>query len=543
MLATAGRGLFGQDAPREDTPRLRPVPLPVDPHRVMDYIFDGRPDSALIVVDRAIEKYPNEPFLYILKTRAMREMLPDEDDNKSLIKAGTRPMHDLLDIAVELSDEALKNKQADSRYLYYRGVARLYKAQLNTLTRSYWQAGRNGSKGKGDLSDYLEIVPDDPDANGSMGALLYFADALPGIVKFLGRILFLPTGDRDRGFEMLRYASQGDGVFARDYQIALAAIDFVFEGRFEEGSAAMRRLIDEHPYYTRLVEPFGVIAPLSPLRVREYHALEDEAIARHVSRGEALIDWSLVKRIKYHRTYTDMYCTSPLRALEEFDRLIAAPPQRPDWVLPLCLLNRGFLYAKIGRDADALRDFDFVKSSKNMRHFYDVSRKLERSIDDGWARVDLADLSFVGLIYDGLLDEAERGLERYASKYGRDVVYYFYLGEIELFEQDFDEAAVAFDAVLELDTVGGDETYQMFAALRLAEIHGHELHYDEAQDYIDRATDYIHMEYLLDMQIRARKRFYSLLEDGKITTPPSLLFHRTPERAIPSNPAQGLSQE
>jgi len=68
-----------------------------------------------------------------------------------------------------------------------------------------------------------------------LGGYLYFADTIPGMLKFLGRLLFIPTGDRESGLALLNEAAEGGEWFSLDWQVALVAIDLVFEGRFEDG--------------------------------------------------------------------------------------------------------------------------------------------------------------------------------------------------------------------------------------------------------------------------------------------------------------------
>lgn len=525
-LAVAG-GARVDSSEREAGKTALDVSLQFEPRHVMDLICMGMPDSAVAYLE-SDEALLDDPFALSLKARAMRENISDEDDNKGLIKQDTAPIHEVLDRAIEICDEALEDS-SDPRYYYVRGRLHLGKAQLYTFTRSFWGAGRQAAKSKKNLEKFLEYYPGQADASGDLGAFLYFADTLPGIIKFISKLLLIPSGDRERGLELLEYAAseENGGIFAVDYQIGMAAILLVFEGRFEEGAVRMQQLIDRFPYYTRLVEPFGVMAPMYPLRMREFQRTEDGVVLAHLTRNGDDADWRLIKRLKLHRAYSNMFFSSPRRALEELTEIVNDPPSRPDWVLPLALVNQGHLYAKMGRTEDAARVFERVLSDDSMGHFHDLSSGLLKSLDEPWKTVDLADLDFIESIYGGDIETARHGLAQYELKYGRDVLYNFYLGEIRLFEQRFDGAKAAYQVSLDIEVKGGDQSYQMFSALRLAELLGNDGRYKEAKEYIEHSVKYTHAGYLLDMLVLARKRYYELLADGTIETHPNMLVHRS----------------
>lgn len=522
--------LAGNWASSRTDDQATPPPTPpsrVDAGSMMKLICLGRPDSVLTLLEADEGQQSGDPMAQLLIARALRDRLSDEDDDKDRIKRDADPILEHLDRAITLCDKEIEHPSTNPVYYYYRGRAWLGKAQVYTLTRSYWGAGRAASHAKHDLEKFLESEPNHPDAQGDLGAFLYFADTLPGVVKFLSKLLFIPGGDRERGLRMLTFAATHNGAFTTDYQIALAAIYLVFEGRFEEGTVAMEELIDRYPYYARLVEPYGVLAPLYPTRIREFQRLEDRVIAHHLSRGSNLVDWSLVKRIQLHRSYVNMFFGHPQRAFFELGSLVEKPVERPDWMLPLAMINLGHLEAKRGETETALGLFNQVKSTDSMSHFHDLAGGLIKSLESPWKPVELADLDFVASIYDGNLPAARDGLAAYEAKYGRDVLYNFYLAETELFAQNFVASARAYNACLEAKVSGGDQSYQMFAAMRLGEIHGHEHRYDTAGEYFDKAKEYTHAGYLLDFMVNSRKRYYELLDNGTIEQQPTLLLQQS----------------
>jgi tetratricopeptide (TPR) repeat protein len=499
----------------------------------MDLVCDGRADSAMTILDQSRWVNSNDPLVLLLRGRVMRDRLHDEDNNKELLKSDTNLIHAVFDRVIELCDEAIERGSTEPRFLAYRARAHLGKAQLHTLTRSYWSAGRAGGRAKSDLEEYLRLVPDDPDAQGDLGAFLYFADTIPGTVKFISKLLFFPSGDREKGLRMLEYAATNKGPFHIDYEIALATVDLLFDGHVEKGISSMSALIDSYPNYTRLAEPLGVVAPLYPLRIREFQRIEDSSLARHLSRRAEEADWNLVKRMHVNRTYADMFFSSPATALFTFTNLIDNSLSRPDWAMPLAILNRGILYAKSGRKTEARRDFERVRNG-DLKYFHDTAKKLLEGLDEPYEIVELEELEFVGAIYDRRLQEASEGLESYKQNHGEDVIYHLYAGDLSLARQEFEAAARSYIAALDMDAPHIDQGYQMFSALRLAEIHGHEQRFQQAIQYIDHARKYTHAAYLFDYMMQARKRYYKLLDGGTLTELPTMLFLRVPKGAMPA---------
>jgi len=104
-----------------------------------------------------------------------------------------------------------------------------------------------------------------------------------------------------------------------------------------------------------------------------------------------------------------------------------------------------------------------------------------------------------------------------------------------VFEQDFAAAKESFSRALDRNESGGDQIYQMFASLRLAEIAGQQGRFGDAKDYLERAKKYCHANYLLDFLVRSRKRYYELQDEDKIDTWPALLV-RDHNRSLGANP-------
>lgn len=496
---------------------------PFDPKVVFDLTYISRPDSALAVLDQHHRNDPNDPFVLLLKAKVLRERLNDEDNDKNLINESTLPIHAVLDTAINICNEALDKDTVDPKYYFYRGYGWLNKAQLYVLTKGYWSAGRAAGRGKGDLERYLERYPDDPDALGMLGTYFYFADAIPNLVKLVAKLLLIPGGDREKGLEMLEYGATHEGLFTTDWRMVLAAVHLVFEGHFERGADEFAGLLEEYPRYTRLVEPLGVVAPMYPRRVREIEEAEIAALESQLAMDGKHIDWNLVKRMWLHQAFTNSYFGDVAGAMEQYQRLIEAPPDHPDWVLPISLLNHGYFEQRTGRIDAARTAYERVLAGDEMKFYHSAAKQMAASLDAAHKSVPLEDMNFVSLIYRGQVAEASAGIEHYKKTHGEDALTDFYSGDLKLFAQDLSGAKNDFERAVERKEEGGDQIYQMFAALRLAELHGQDGDIREAIEILENSKKFCHANYLLDFLIRSRKRFYELVKDGKIDSRPALL--------------------
>ncbi len=503
---------------------------PFNPRMILELLYINRPDSALAVLESFHRANIRDPYPLLLKAKVLRERINDEDHNRENIRRSTDPIHAVLDSAIAISDEALERDVKDYKHYYYRGYGWLSKAQLYVLTRGFWSAGRAASRGKDDLEKYLEKYPDDADARGALGAYYYFADAIPGFVKIVAKLLLIPGGDREKGLDMMRFAATHDGAFSTDWRFVMAAVDLVFEGHFERGTEELIELLRQYPCYTRLAEPIAVVAPLYPGRICEIDSLVESAVDMQLSFDDGHVDWNLVKRIRVMQAFTESYFGSPREAVERYTTLINDPPEYPDWVLAIALLNRGYLLQRQGAKDDANRAFDAVRSDERMKRYHHSAETMRSSVDGSIKTVDPADFAFVPRIYEGDLEESRRSLARWKQAHGEGAIFDFYSGEIEALGGNFEQARRAYDRALTRNAAGGEQVYQTLAAVRIAELLGAEGKYSEARESLGRAAEYCHANYLLDFLIEARSRFYELVDHGKIDAKPSLLSrgpHRT----------------
>jgi tetratricopeptide (TPR) repeat protein len=510
---------------------------------ILDLLYLGQSKRAMSLAESYIEADPNDPLPHLMMARALRELLPEQDDNKELIRDNASPIHDRLDEAIDLCERGMKANDTNMRLRFYRGWAWMFKAQLHALGGSYWSAGRAAAKGNKDLEKYISKYPDDSDAKGILGTFLYFADTLPSVVKIIKTLFLIPGGDREKGLEYLRFACSHEGLLQNDHQIVLGAIYTIFEGRFEEGVNVFTTLLDRHPKYLRLVEPLAIVRTFYPGKIQYLQNIERSAIERSLQSADTGIHTETIQRLRYHRSYANMFFESPSLAISEFSSLVAEAPGRPDWLVPLSLVNLGCLYANSGQRDKAEAAFDQVLQNEKMKRFHDIASDMMKSKDATRESLLAGDGSFIHNIYFMNPSSAESALRSYQREKGSTVLYEFYRGETLLLSGNYESASRHFQNALDLEVPVYSQAYQMLAAARMAEIKGMQGEYKAAREYLDEGLDYYHKEFLVDMLLEGRKRFYERLEKGELEIDPSVLIASPlPRHTLPLFMTDQISQ-
>ena len=170
-------------------------------------------------------------------------------------------------------------------------------------------------------------------ANGLLGAFLYFTDAVPAILQFISKLMFLPTGDRALGLGMIELAETGQSAKAEDFRTLAMTINVVFEGRWEEGLPQAISLQEDHPAYVRMVLPLSAMR-LAGARAWGRHGhthrcfrgdRRRQAATRNVDTGLALDEPHLPGLDR-----SDVAGTR--RGRTGFAAIVDEAPTAPDWV-------------------------------------------------------------------------------------------------------------------------------------------------------------------------------------------------------------------
>jgi tetratricopeptide (TPR) repeat protein len=489
--------------------------------RTMEQLFSARVRAGLAWSDSMAATCKGAPMYHLMRARLYRELIPVDDESKAVLKQRAQPLYDELEQVIAQCDARLEAGDADPKLRLYRGWAWMLMSHVHTYEKSFWSAGREAKKGKEDLEWYLERHPHDPVASSLMGAFLYFADTLPSAYKFVSKLLFLPSGDRDRGLQMMELARGWNSIMEQDNALILYSVYLGFEGRYEEGLEGFAHLRREFPLHSTFVRPDAIMYPLLPQRAASFGDSIDATLARIAALPDDEVDWTTFTLIRFERAHADRFY-APARAMERFQAIINDDPPHPDWVSGFSAFELGRLKAGAGDAEGARRAWERVLRDEHTAYLHDDVEKMLEALEnhpDGTG----AGPADVAAIYGGDDEARARVLSELAAIRDPSVADMFYLGEAWLMSGHPDRALDAYTGAINPRAAPWDQSFQMIASTRAAEILAAGGDYQSAARHYERARSFWHKEYLYDWVMEARQRYFERLASGDETTPPSLL--------------------
>ena len=135
----------------------------------------------------------------------------------------------------------------DSAMQFYHAAAIGLRAQMAATGGDWWKTAKLGKKMKNHAVEILEKDPAFYPANYLLGSYNYFADALPGYLKFLRVLVFLPGGDRKDGLKQLQVAYEKGGITETEAAKTLAIIYTYYERKFDAGKKICDEVLDRYP--------------------------------------------------------------------------------------------------------------------------------------------------------------------------------------------------------------------------------------------------------------------------------------------------------
>lgn len=475
-----GEASPAKNSPAENSPRDL---TPSEYERMLTHIMDGRSDLAQQELDALSDTCAGRPQYLLARARLMLEFIPLNNDDPEITKELLEPIYPLLDAVQDYCDAGLDQDSSRIDLHYYRGISWMIRSQAKAYQRSFYSAGRDAGKGKSDLETYLESHPDDPIANGLLGAFLYFTDAVPELFQFLSKLLFLPTGDRGRGLEMIRTAVATDGPSQLDYAVLDARVSFFFEGRFEDGLARNNALLDRFPRYPRLAVASATMAVLDPRHSSEHLELSGRTLAL-LQNHDGPEDVTLETLRAAHGWATRLMVGHDA-ARNIFAEVAASDSKQPAWIPAFALLQLSEMAALEGRFDEALALAAELDAHPHAERFKEQAEAM------------LADLS-----------------KRPANRPGSSIQAAFKAADALLIAGDERGAGSAYRALVRREIFAWEKVYRLLAEIRLGEIAAARDNYLSAARWLGRAAAENSSLDRLAWTLQGRQRYYEEIEWG-----------------------------
>ena len=472
--------------------------------QAMDAIYQGRPSDAdriAVAMERAV---PEDPRPYLLRARILRLDLPDQNEDRDGIGAKAEPIKRACEQALAAANAILERDPGSLAGHLYRGWASMFLAQVHALSNEYWGAGRKAAAGKSDLDYVLARDPGNPDALLVQGVYLYFADILPGMVKFARVFLRVPGGHRERGLEYIDAAAARHGYTELDAKALQGVLLFGFEGRLEEARLRFDAALEAYPDNARLVEPQAVTAFWFP------HAMDatmrrTEETVQFVSNSPEQGERNVAARLQFYLALHEFLMGRVETARERLETLSRNLPEYPDWLEADVLRSLVDLDRILGEDDVARSRLTALPEKSPLRsRLYRVLQE-PAPLEEERRRL-LALQPQLGAMYAGALEGAASALEALAGQEGPALD--FYRGELEMLRARPEAAEPYFARGAHAKGDGCWSWFRYVASLRLAEIQGGNGHFSTAATTLQKAMDSREQRDLLRHVTRARQRYY-----------------------------------
>lgn len=265
---------------------------------------------------------------------------------------------------------ARNKNDADAQYFLgaYYGVMAAYEA---SVTRKFFAAMRNGSRGVDAHEKVLKLKPDYYDAYLSVGMYDYITGNLPFMYKALATLAGV-RGNKKRGIERLQTIVEKDAATADDARVMLLAI-YQNEKRHEDALAILQQLTAKYPAsYLLKLETASTFVTLK--KSKEAFAAFDDLLKDPAAAGAIdLVHYQYAEALALNKEHK--------QAAEHF---LAVPKAKgaDAGLATLALLRAAQVYDLAGQRNEAVAQYKAVLARPNV---YDTREQAERGLKQPFA--------------------------------------------------------------------------------------------------------------------------------------------------------------
>jgi hypothetical protein len=314
--------------------------------------------------------------LALVKFRIMWLSTYDQSDRKELVG--------LLDDVEAKTRNHLDNKDM---MFYYSAICGI-RAQLVATEGDWWEAAKLGKSMKKNTEKLVKMDSDYYPAYYLLGTYNYFADVLPGAVKFLRSLLFIPGGDRNEGLRQLSLAYEKDNAVSVEAGRTMVLIQVYYEKAYPTGVRVADNLLTTYPdnFEVGIYKGVGLYYNQSWDKCDEWlHHLRDELLAysrehKDLPQHDGVVPlyvpmeresryWiarSLIQRRRY------------AEARELLAALASAPVDQPYWLKRWVYLSLAQLDYLDGRSESAERWLDPVLRDMDVKNSHDKAEIMKK---------------------------------------------------------------------------------------------------------------------------------------------------------------------
>lgn len=220
--------------------RANSLELPPPVQQSLESLNNGRVLEAYDELKKLTKESPDSPaalFIFAMTKYRMMSLADYSTADKAELEASLDKLEELCEPKIEDDNDAL----------FFYGATQGVRAQWTGLQGDWWATAKLGKKMKHSAEVLIERDPDYEEAYYLLGSYNYFADALPGYIKFLRALAFLPGGDRIVGMKQLIRAYQKQNMSSLEAGRTLAYIYTYLEDRPDYGVRMCDNILSQYP--------------------------------------------------------------------------------------------------------------------------------------------------------------------------------------------------------------------------------------------------------------------------------------------------------
>jgi len=338
--------------------------------KLYNYEFD-RADSDFLEV---IRLRPDHPAGYFFRAMIQWERIISNFDDESQ----DDKLYRMLDVVIDMCEKRLDEHPNDVTAMFFNGGAVGFRGRLRANRGKWLGAVNDGMVALPLVRKAYELEPNNYDVLLGIGIYNYYASVVPErypIVK--PAMIFFPSGDRKKGLEQLRQASQNAKYAKVEAMYFLMQNYFVYEKDYANALELARKLHAKYPnnsmfhrYVGRCLVSTGYLGEAKSIFVD---------IEKRCSKKQLGYDTYDAREAYYYLGKFDFMAgrfdaaLNDLYRNDELSRKI--DKDEPSGFMSLGNLLIGMIYDAQGKRQDAVQQYKKVLAMKEYEDSYTESKK------------------------------------------------------------------------------------------------------------------------------------------------------------------------
>ena len=227
-----------------------PAQVPSDPEvdthvqKGIDLLYNMELDRARAEFDAVIKLRPEEPVGYFFQAMVeWWDILAYYNDESQ-----DQKFNDLLDKVIDMCEKRLDRNPNDLAALFFKGGAVGFRGRLRVDRGKWLGAANDGLVALPLVQKAYALDPKNEDVLLGIGVYNYYADIIPDRYPFVKPLmLFFPGGDRKKGLEQLKEASERAKYAKVEASYILMQNYFMYEKEYLKAYEIARSLSDRYP--------------------------------------------------------------------------------------------------------------------------------------------------------------------------------------------------------------------------------------------------------------------------------------------------------